>query len=260
MRSFCLSVSEGCGCTCTRDWLMNWDRTLLTTLWQTPPPQQEMRALNVECGLESDANGRIQEQATFKKLKYLWDQWQRFGLSVVYKHQMQINIVANISILLVTIVSFFILHRSTRQKTRKRRVGWLIRRCTSPTRMWGKKLRRCKINWGSMWKKPGESFFYTLILSLNPSQCISHMYSWIIIFTSLDELFKFNYRYSVKGYWAVLWCGAAFILFCSRWLHISSLKMTLLSVTIDIKCKERCRFLVCSVLCCQGSSEFWVYG
>ena len=52
-------------------------------------------------------------------------------------------------------------HRSMRLKTKKRRVGWLIRKCTSLTRKWNRKPGLCRANWKNLLRKPSKLLYLT---------------------------------------------------------------------------------------------------
>ena len=52
-------------------------------------------------------------------------------------------------------------HRSMRLKIKKRRVGWLIRKCTSLTRKWNRKPGLCRANWKNLLRKPSKLLYLT---------------------------------------------------------------------------------------------------
>ena len=56
---------------------------------------------------------------------------------------------------------FFSHHRSMRLKIKKRRVGWLIRKCTSLTRKWNRKPGLCRANWKNLLRKPSKLLYLT---------------------------------------------------------------------------------------------------
>ena len=48
-----------------------------------------------------------------------------------------------------------------RLKIKKRRVGWLIRKCTSLTRKWNRKPGLCRANWKNLLRKPSKLLYLT---------------------------------------------------------------------------------------------------
>ena len=48
-----------------------------------------------------------------------------------------------------------------RLKIKKRRVGWLIRKCTNLTRKWNRKPGLCRANWKNLLRKPSKLLYLT---------------------------------------------------------------------------------------------------
>ena len=75
--------------------------------------------------------------------------------------QLQYTAEISTSVLSSHLSHLFSHHRSMRLKIKKRRVGWLIRKCTSLTRKWNRKPELCRANWKNLLRKPSKLLYLT---------------------------------------------------------------------------------------------------